>query len=26
VLELAAIREWTDAAKREPWIIPELEV
>jgi glutathione S-transferase len=26
VLELAAMQEWTEAAKREPWIIPELEV
>ena len=26
MLELAAMQEWTEAAKREPWIIPEFEV
>lgn len=26
MLELPAMQEWTEAAKREPWIIPECEV
>ena len=26
LLELAAMQEWAEAAKREPWIIPECEV